>query len=307
MEWIDLSWLGRNPVPASPVGADKNGRGRVLVVGGSAFVPGALILAGEAALRAGAGKLQLATVEKSAMHLGVAVPEAALFALPADANGEIAAEAADVIAAAAAKCDAIVMGPGMLDEEKCTRLMRRLFDRERAPLTLVLDAACIGTIAALQTIVAKHGDQLVLTPHCGEMARLLDVDEGDIKADLAIYAQKAAQALGVTIVLKSDQTVVASPDGLVCAYASDCPGLATSGSGDVLAGVIGGLLARGASPHVASSWAVWLHGEAGRILTGRSGTAGFLARELAREIPALADMSQLPPCDETAGLHKRTA
>jgi len=128
---------------------------------------------------------------------------------------------------------------------------------------------------------------MVMTPHQGEMAALTGIDADQIAADPVRIACDTARRFGAVIVLKAGETIVAPPDAAPLQYASDCTGLATGGSGDVLAGVIGGLLAQGADPVVAAAWGVWLHGEAGRAAADAIGPIGFLARDLAPLIPGL--------------------
>ncbi len=123
---IDARWRAEHPLPEIGAGMDKEERGRALVVGGSAFVPGALLLTGEALLRAGAGKVQLATVAPVAVPLGVQFPETAIIALPADVEGEIAGEALDALKDAAARCGALLLGPGMSERPQTVRLVESL-------------------------------------------------------------------------------------------------------------------------------------------------------------------------------------
>jgi hydroxyethylthiazole kinase-like uncharacterized protein yjeF len=284
---IDLAWRRSHPLPVHANETDKNSRGRVLVVGGAEFVPGALRLTGEAALRTGAGKLQMATVRAAAMSLGVLVPEAAMIALPADDDGEIALEAADVLAASIARCDTLILGPGMSVQDHTEALVRRMLDTATVDLTVVLDAAAIACAGGLVADIARHRGRIVMTPHHGEMAALTGIDADRIAADPVRIACDTARRFGAVIVLKAGETIVAPPDAAPLQYASDCTGLATGGSGDVLAGVIGGLLAQGADPVVAAAWGVWLHGEAGRAAADAIGPIGFLARDLAPLIPGL--------------------
>lgn len=284
---LDADWLANHPLPEPASGSDKNSRGRVLVAGGGRFVPGALRLTGEAALRAGAGKLQLATVAEIALHLGVLVPEAAVIALPAEADGEIGAGAANVLEDALTRCDAFVLGPGMSDVTATATLVEHLVAAPRDGLSLVLDAAAIGVCTELSHLLRAHGGRLVLTPHHGEMAALTGLDADTIAADDAGVARRAAADFGAVVVLKSAATVIAAPDGTLIRYDGGGVGLATGGSGDVLAGLIGGLLARGAAPLTAAAWGVWLHGEAGRLVGETIGPIGFVARELLLPIPRL--------------------
>lgn len=282
---LDHHWLAAHPLPRIAGDTDKNARGRVLLAGGAHFVPGALRLTGEAALRAGAGKLQMATVKAAAFHLGVAVPEAAVIALPAGEDGEIDASAAPTILDALDRADAFILGPGMSGHPDA--LVAALIDQPRDGLTLVLDAAAIGCCAGLAAPLKRHQGRVILTPHHGEMAALTGLDADEIAADPERHARGAAERYGAIVALKAGRTVIATPDGAVLLFAGGGPGLATGGSGDVLAGITGGLAARGVPPLTAIAWAVWLHGAAGRALAGRIGETGFLARELLPEIPRL--------------------
>lgn len=284
---LDRDWLTAHPLPQHPPGTNKNSRGRVLIAGGAEFVPGALRLTGEAALRAGAGKLQLATVAPAAMALGVLVPEAAMIVLPEDGEGEIAPAAGDILARAVERCDAFVLGPGMSDEARAGALLRATIGGPREGLSLVLDAAAIGCARDMRDAIAAHRGRVVLTPHHGEMASCTGLSIEEIEADPERAARDFAAKFGAHLVLKSSETVIACPNGMLTRYRGGGVGLATGGSGDVLAGLVGGLLARGADPLTAAGWGVWLHGSAGEVLAERLGPIGFLARELLAEVPVL--------------------
>lgn len=283
---IDRQWLRAHPLPAPDPDTDKNARGRVLVVGGARLVPGALRLTGESALRAGAGKLQLATVVAAAMPLGVLVPEAAMITLPADGQGEIDIAASHILDSAISKCDTLILGPGMSKGGGTVELVRRLIVQPRDGFSIVLDAAAIGASASLEKEIAAHGGRIVLTPHMGELSGLTGANVEEIKQDPPKFAMDMAQKLNAVIALKSSTTIVAAPAGQFLSLEGNCVGLATSGSGDVLAGLIGGFLARGANPIVAAGWGIWLHNAAGRLLTETMG-AGFLARDLVEQAPRL--------------------
>ena len=290
-EALDERWLMRNTLPSFEGMEDKNARGRVLVVGGAEFVPGALRLTGEAALRAGAGKLQLATVRSAATALGVLMPEAAMIALPADAEGEIDVEAAAMLLARLPRCDSLVLGPGMTAGRHTERLVAELLAAPDEARTIVLDAAAATSAGDLMKLVGAHEGRVVITPHYGEMAQLAGISIEAVAADPQRIAADMARSFHCVIVLKGHSTHIASPSGALLGFKSGCVGLATSGSGDVLAGIIGGLCARGASPTVASGWACWVHGQAGRILTQKIGAVGFLARELLPLVPRLLENS----------------
>jgi ADP-dependent NAD(P)H-hydrate dehydratase len=266
----------------------KEERGRVLVVGGSAQVAGAVRLAGEAALRAGAGKLQLATVKSSAAALGMAVPEALVVALPEARSGElIGARAPALLARHASDVDALLVGPGMSSARAAHAMLGPLVGQLRDDAALILDAAGILALRSDETLLAPLDGRAVLTPHAGEMAALLDVEKEAVENEPAEFARHAAHRYGAVVVLKGAESWIATPEGTTYRYAGGNVGLATSGSGDTLAGIVAGLAARGAPPLHAVVWAVYLHGSAGRALAKRVGPLGFLARELLAELPPL--------------------
>lgn len=281
---LDETWLRANPLPPPGADTDKNKRGRVLAAGGSVAVPGALLLTGEAAFRAGAGKVQLATVEPAALLLGVRMPEAASYALPVNAEGELAEGSGVALADMVARCDTLVLGPGMGPEADSEQILRHLLSKSRHKVSLLLDAAVIAAAANLTAEARDWAGPLLMTPHPGEMAALMDCDETDVSARLA---EKAAEKFDATIILKASETWIATPGGATLHYPGGGPGLATAGSGDVLAGLIAGLLARGGDPLTAAGWGVWLHGCAGLKLAESVGQLGFMASELLPEIPGM--------------------
>jgi len=284
---LNAAWRASNPLPTLDGPTDKNSRGRVLAVGGAASVPGAIRLTGEAALRVGAGKLQLATIASAALAIGLAVPEAGVVPLPEDDEGEIGAEPADALCRAASRCDAMVLGPGIGDPDAAARLVQLVAECARDDMALVLDAAAVACAGPLCDAVRAHTGRSVLTPHHGEMASLTGRDADAIAADPAAHAVEIAERFGAVVVLKDTETVIACPDGALLHYGGGGVGLATGGSGDVLAGVIAGLLSRGAAPATAAGWGVWLHGQAGRAVAARIGPIGLLSRELLPELPPL--------------------
>lgn len=284
---LDAHWLAAHPLPSPDVAADKNARGRVLVAGGAEFVPGALRLTGEAALRAGAGKLQLATVGSAAMSLAVLVPEAAMIALPADEDGEIAAESARVLEDRIQRCDALVLGPGMSAGNRTEQLVREVVATPQPALVIILDAAAITCARDLAPLIARHEGRVIMTPHHGEMATLAGLDIEAVSADPAGIAGTIARQYNAVILLKAKESVIVAPNGDGIVHVGGCVGLATGGSGDVLAGIVGGLAARGMSPFAAAAWATWAHGRAGEMLSEKFGGVGFLAREILALIPSI--------------------
>lgn len=278
--------LRRLPLPRPDDRGDKEERGRVLVVGGASEMPGALVLAGVAALRAGAGKLQLATAAGVAGLVATAVPEARVRALEATHAGGIDPGAAEELAEWVRRTDALLVGPGMLDPEATGALTLRLL-AEVEEAVVVLDAGAMECLAGARGALHRLEGRAVVTPHAGEMASLLGIEKEEVAADPLATARRAAAELRCVVALKGSETHVAAPDGEVFRYASGGVGLATSGSGDTLAGIVAGLAARGADPLRAALWGVALHGGAGNVLAKRIGPLGFLARELLDEVPGV--------------------
>lgn len=278
---LDPDLLRSMPLPHVPEDGDKEARGRLLVIAGSRELAGAALLAGTAGLRAGAGKLQIGTAPPAAVALGLAVPEARVIAWDEERG-------IDALVARAAEAQAVVAGCGMDGGEGLERLLGALLDRGEA-MPLVLDAAALHCLPEIAPRLRGWAGVAVLLPHAGEAARLLGTNREEVAADPCAAALRLAREFGAVAVVKSARTAVAAPDGRIFLYPGGGIGLATSGSGDVLAGIVGGLAARGADALCAASWGVWLHGEAGRRLRKRIGRLGFLARELIDEIPALLD------------------
>jgi ADP-dependent NAD(P)H-hydrate dehydratase len=284
---LDSSWIAANPPPVHGIGTTKNSRGRVLAIGGSAMVPGALRLTGEAALRVGAGKLQMATIESAAIGLGLLVPEAGVLALPQDSDGEIDGAAGPLLEKSLNGCDTLIIGPGMGSTDAAKALLQLILMQPCDEVTMVVDALAIGSARDLRETLAAFDGRMVFTPHHGEMAMLTGIDEDAIAQSPEKIARDVAAQYGAVVVLKGSDTVIAALDGTTLHYGGGGTGLATGGSGDVLAGAIGGLLSRGAFPIIAAGWGVWLHGQSGRRVATTSGPIGFLGREVPAEFPRL--------------------
>lgn len=265
------------------VGEGKKSRGTVLVIGGARFTPGAVLLAGEAALRAGAGRLQLAATESTAAALSIAVPEALVAGLPETEGGSVRGDVPEPTLQLAADADVVVLGPGLDHLEETATLMRGVLGAIGDEATVVLDAYALGALSHDPGLVAGCADRCVLTPNATEAEHLLD---RDLEDDLDVEAVRIAEAYGTVVSLRGH---IASPDGRAWRDESGDVGLGTSGSGDAGAGVVAGLLARGADPAQAACWATHVHAMAGRRLRNRFGRVGFLARELVDEIPATID------------------
>jgi ADP-dependent NAD(P)H-hydrate dehydratase len=273
-ETVTATGLRDWALPAA--GASKNSRGRVLVAGGSPTTPGAVLLAGLAALRVGAGVLGLAVAASVAPSVAVAVPEASVTGLPQLDGGSDDGR----LTGALRGTSAVLLGPGLDDPEAATQLLRRAVDALDAGVPLVLDAFVLGVLAGVDDVAALAG-RAVLTPNRAEAARLLGVDDVGDRDDVDVAAAIADRYQAVV----TYQDSVAAADGRLWYVPTGHPGLGTSGSGDVLAGAVVGLLARGADPAQAACWGTFLHGTAGDRLAARVGRLGFLARELIDELP----------------------
>jgi hydroxyethylthiazole kinase-like uncharacterized protein yjeF len=197
-----------------------------------------------------------------------------------DEDGGFADAAVDAIAAQA-EVDAIVAGPGAQTNDACAAIARHLIASNAA---LALDVAFLKT---LQPPKHDRKSRPVLLPDADELASLLNCDEQSIARDPVGCGLQAAKTYRSIILVKGPSSHVVCPDGKVWTHEGGAPGLGVSGSGDVLAGIVGGLLARGAEPLSALLWAVWLHGKAGEALAKKVGPIGFLARQIADEIPML--------------------
>jgi ADP-dependent NAD(P)H-hydrate dehydratase len=285
---LDRALLARFPLPHHPEDGDKEERGRLLVVAGSRQLPGAALLAGVGGLRAGAGKLQIATGASVAVPLGVAVPEARVIGCEESEDGCLAASAIPSLLKWSQEAQAVTIGCGMQHGPPLEQLLDALLagglDRP-----LVLDAAVLGCLAPRAGALRAWPGGAVILPHSREMARLLDCEPEEVEADPLAAARRAAGRYRAVAVIKGRWSFIVDPDGRAFRFEGGGIGLATSGSGDVLAGIVGGLSARGADPLTAALWGVYLHGEAGRLLTARVGRIGFLAREIPDLVPALME------------------
>ena len=282
---VDDGCLRGWPLPQPDADGDKEERGRVLVIAGSREMPGALILAANAALNAGAGKLTVATAASVARLVATALPEARVIELAETKAGGIDQSAVERVRELLPRLDSVLIGPGMQDEPAVCGFCAELLQHLSTPL-LVLDAAAMGVVGPAPTI-QKFSSPTIITPHAGELAHLTGSDKAKILAQPAESAASAARRWNAIVALKGATTFIAAPDGSLWRHARGNVGLAISGSGDVLAGVIAGLASRGASAKQAAVWGVALHARAGERLATRSGPLGYLARDLSAEVPAL--------------------
>jgi hydroxyethylthiazole kinase-like uncharacterized protein yjeF len=257
----------------------KHARGRVIVIGGARPTPGAVRLAGEAALRVGAGRLTLAVAESVASALAVVTPEAGVIALPENDRGSIDGDAADLLGDEVSASDVVVIGPGLDDADLAAQLVISLLPAISAEAYLLLDAFALGQLATW------HRDHplpqnLVITPNDSEAELLLERPLGDPVGDGRELARRYRAAV-------CSQGVITGVDERQWRVSAGHHGLATSGSGDVLAGAIAGLLKRSTDMVQACCWATYAHSAAGDRLAAMVGRSGFLAREIADTLPAV--------------------
>ena len=261
-------------------GESKKSRGRVMVVGGSRRTPGALLLAGEAALRVGAGRLGLVAPASIEAQLGIALREAAIFTLPPDATDPLGRTVREELASA----DAVLVGPGFDDAAETRDTLLAVADARVA--VLVLDAFAIGILPDVDR--TRLPSTLILNLNLEEAAILLGRESG---ADRAGDLREIARRFDAVV---NCYGIVATPAGTAWEIGEGGPALGTSGSGDVLAGAIAGFAARGVEPDRAAVWGSWTHARAGDRLTARIGI-GFLAGDLAPELSlALGEVLSTP-------------
>ncbi|WP_205481208.1 NAD(P)H-hydrate dehydratase [Sphingomonas arenae] len=282
---LNPATLKKHPLP--PIGAgDKNERGSILVIAGSRDLGGAALLCALSAMRAGAGRLQIATVDLVAPHLAMAMPEAMVVGMATGRDGGFAPSTVKPLAERAAKADAVVAGPGLQRGKVAEQLAAALLKNGNH---LALDAALLHALPAREKDAKRAETPPILLPHTGEMASLLQCDAEDVEADPLAAGHACADRYDAVTLVKGVQSHIVAPDGSSFRYRGGGPGLGISGSGDTLAGIVGGLLARGCDPLTALLWGVWCHGEAGRRLGETVGTLGYLARQIPDEVPALLE------------------
>jgi len=266
--------------------SSKQARGRVVVIGGAARTPGGVALAGLAGLRVGAGQVQVAVASSVAPALAATFPEAGVIGLDETATGTIrGTRAADTCAEAVASADAVLVGPGLDDADEAGDLLTGLLPHLDDTTPLVLDAYALGVLPRFRDALTQRAVPAVLTPNAAELGRLLERDAEPAPSDVAEAADRYRSCV-------TARATIADPDGRTWRVPSGHPGLATAGSGDVLAGLVAGLLARHVEPAQATCWATYLHSMAGERLASAVGGLGFLARELIDPVPpVLAELS----------------
>lgn len=270
-EWAAARW------PRRSIDAHKFRVGSLLVVGGSAGMSGAVVLACDAALRAGAGLVEAVVPRDQHAAIDAQCVETLVHAAPQTDGGGLAPASREGILQRAQRRDAVVVGPGAGADPDTAALLLDLISALDRPMVVDADA-----LNAAGRAGRRHdfGAAAVLTPHSGELSRLLGRSSVEIEANRRWLVPEAASRLGGVLVHKGAPTFVADPDGRLAVIGSGGPGLATAGSGDVLSGVIAALLAAGLSAFDAACLGAWVHGRAGDLVAERLGTAGVCARDL---------------------------
>jgi ADP-dependent NAD(P)H-hydrate dehydratase len=280
---VTAAVLKEQPLPEARAGKDS--RGHVLVVAGTSSTPGAAILAAEAALRAGAGKLTVVTCETTAAALAVAVPEAMVVAVPGTASGHPAEGAVDEVVSRTETADAVLVGCGYFDAEETLAFLRPLLPQIETPI--VLDATA-SVYLGREPGGLRHLDaRAVLTVNPGELALTDGCGDDEVSADPAGVCRRVSDRSRVVVLCGGQDKHVAAPDGRGWVFTGGGPGLGVSGSGDVQAGIVAGLLARGCDAAQAALWGSYLHGRAGERLAAEVGHVGSLAREQSPVVPVV--------------------
>ena len=269
--------------------AHKGDFGHVLVIAGSRGKTGAGLLAAQAAARSGAGLTTLAVPATLQAVLEAQVREAMTAALADTGDGAAALADGAAVNALLADREAVVCGPGMGQAPATRALVAHVVRQCAAPL--VLDADGLNAVAGSALLRDRPGPTVV-TPHPGEMARLQSGDTARVQADRLGAARAFARAERVVVVLKGARTIIASPDGATAICPTGNPGMASGGTGDVLSGVIGALLAQGLAAYDAAALGVFAHGAAGDAVAARQGETGLLASDLLAELPVTLERLQ---------------
>jgi NAD(P)H-hydrate epimerase len=264
-------------IPRRSARSTKFTEGALIVAGGSLGLTGAPSMVVAAAQRTGAGYVTAAVPESLHLVFAIRLVEAMSRPLP-DAAGAFTPDAVQPLVRAAQGADAIVLGPGIGRSSGAAQFARAA--AARLALPMVLDADGLNAHAGRLDLLAERPAPTVLTPHPGELARLLDLTSAEVDARRLVHVRTAAAAAQAVVLLKGDDTLIASPNGRVAISAGGAPALATAGSGDVLSGVIGALLAKGMAPFTAACAGVRLHAEAGRRAAAEHGVDSVIAGDV---------------------------
>ncbi|MBI4296998.1 MAG: NAD(P)H-hydrate dehydratase [Chloroflexi bacterium] len=277
--------LVRELLPPRPLEAHKGTFGRVLVVAGSINYIGAATLACSGAARVGAGLVTLATPQSLIPILASKLTEVTFLPLPETVPGVPASQASSVLSERLGDYQALLLGPGLGQHPATKEFILSALDSLPQGMPLVLDADALNILAGTSQWWRRLKGRAILTPHPGEMARLLGRSVAEVQADRLEAARRGAASWGQTVALKGAYTVIAEPGGKALLSPWANPALASAGTGDVLAGAMVGLLAQGLAPEAAAAASVYLHGRAGEMASREMGDAGVLASDLLPRLP----------------------
>ncbi len=297
LEWLDADGAARLIAPREPE-SHKGTYGHLLAVAGSRGKSGAAVLLGLAALRSGVGLLTAAVPTTSLPSVAAQHAELMTEPLAETSGGALSRAAATRALELAGERDALAIGPGLGTAEQTRAAVLALLKRRRCPAVADADAlnAVAGEDRITPALLNARRQPLVLTPHPGEAARLLRSDTAHVQSDRLVAARTLARRTGAVVVLKGHRTLVAAPDGRVAVNASGNPGMGTAGTGDVLTGMIGALLARRLSAWDAARLAVFAHGDAGDRAAADRGMDGLIATDVLERIPgSLKSLIEVEP------------
>ena len=272
-------------MPARLNGGHKGTYGRVLVIGGSSGLSGAAAMTSMAALKAGAGLVTLAVPASLHDLMEVKLTEVMTRSLPETEEVSVSLEALDAAQELAETADVLALGPGMSTNDSTVAFIRQLLLILKKPA--VVDADGLNALVGDLDVIKEHQAPLVLTPHPGEMARLLGIKTEEVQNNRIEIALETAKKWNAVIVLKGAGTVIASPEGSLYVNSTGNPGMASGGTGDVLTGIIAGLLAQGLSPLNAAVAGVYFHGSAGDLAANEKGMLSLVAGDLLEFLPQI--------------------
>ncbi len=272
-------------IPRRTAASTKFSSGNVFIIGGSRGLTGAPSMAALAAMRAGAGYVTVGAPASLELSFTVRLLEAMMVGLPEDGDGHLDASGEDAVLKAVGRADAVVLGPGLSKDPDSQALARAVVQRIDVPL--VIDADGLNALSGhLEDVVAQRRWPTVLTPHSGELGRLLELSSEEVERARIACAREAAARSKAFVVLKGDDTLVMAPTGRVAISRGSAPGLATAGTGDVLAGVIGAMLAKGMPVAQGACAGVYVHVRAGQIAAAPHGPDGVIASDVISALPA---------------------
>src|SRR3954467_15930191 len=272
-------------VPRRSSASTKFSSGNVFIIGGSRGLTGAPSMSAQAAMRTGAGYVTVGAPASLELSFTVRLLEAMMVGLPEDGDGHLDPAGVEPVLKAIGRADAVVLGPGLSKDPDAQALVREIVPRIDVPL--LIDADGLNALAGhFEDVLPQRRWPTVLTPHAGELGRLLGVDSHEVERARLSHAREAAARSKAFVVLKGDDTLVAAPSGRVAVSRGGAPGLATAGTGDVLSGVIGAMLAKGMPVATAACAGVYVHVRAGQLAAAPHGPDGVIASDVISALPA---------------------